>query len=151
MIKRNSKIVKEVLLRDVGLCRCCGFKASEVHHITPLIFGGKDETSNMISLCSTCHRDAPNTKEEFFNYMKSGGARTFMLNGKLLDLCEQAEIESKGVMKFQEVFFMGKKILLYLKKMEASFALERYNFIGCKEIQDVDFSDCVSNLVLNPK
>lgn len=40
---RNKTFVAIVMERDLGICVACGMKGSEVHHINPLVFGGKDE------------------------------------------------------------------------------------------------------------
>jgi hypothetical protein len=72
--------------------------------------------------------------------MKKGGARTFMLNGKLVDQCEEVEIKSKGAMKFQEAFNLGRRFLLYLKKTNATFALESYDILEGNQVEDIDFS-----------
>jgi len=140
---RNQTTVKQVLTRDLGLCRCCGFEAGEVHHIVPIIKGGEDAPKNMISLCWTCHIHAPNTKQEFYEYMKSGGARTYMSYGKIIDLAEQAEVKSGGEVKFQEAFTMGRKIMLYFKKSCAIWGSEKYNALDCNQVEDVDFSECM--------
>lgn len=138
---RNLTTVKKVMARDLGLCRCCGFEASEVHHIVPLISGGEDYPSNMISLCWTCHTHAPNSKFEFYQYMKSGGAKTYLSNGKIVDLAEQAELKSNGGIKFQEAFSLGRKVLLSLKKSCAVWAMEKYNPLDCNQVEDVDFRE----------
>jgi hypothetical protein len=136
---RNKTIIKQVLARDLGLCRCCGYKASEVHHVIPLCFGGEDKVNNMISLCYTCHLHAPNTKESFYRYMKEGGARTQIISGKLLNICEEGEIKSKGTIKFQELLNFGRMVLIELKKVDLSNALERYSLLDSNLIEDVDF------------
>lgn len=43
------------LRRDFYLCRICGNKATDVDHIIPRARGGKDELSNLQSLCHPCH------------------------------------------------------------------------------------------------
>jgi 5-methylcytosine-specific restriction endonuclease McrA len=40
--------------RDV-FCRVCGHRGQEVHHVTFRSQGGKNEMSNLILLCTTCH------------------------------------------------------------------------------------------------
>lgn len=39
------------------MCVRCGRRASEVHHITAIVFGGTNEDENLASLCSACHRE----------------------------------------------------------------------------------------------
>jgi 5-methylcytosine-specific restriction protein A len=53
------EIKKLIIERDKNICQSCmkecpEFKA-QVHHITPVSAGGKDEDSNLILLCSDCH------------------------------------------------------------------------------------------------
>src|ERR1035438_7384002 len=49
-------LVKQVLGRDGWRCRSCGSRNSlHVHHIIFRSQQGTDETSNLITLCSSCH------------------------------------------------------------------------------------------------
>ena len=48
-MKRNA------LDRDAHTCQNCGATAEHVHHIVPLIRGGKDVMGNLVSLCAVCH------------------------------------------------------------------------------------------------
>src|SRR5947209_8679313 len=41
--------------RDHGVCRCCGTKGTQVHHVLFRSQGGNEELSNLILLCSDCH------------------------------------------------------------------------------------------------
>lgn len=49
----------EIIKRDKKICRLCKNecidKTMQVHHIVPVSNGGKDEPSNLILLCSSCH------------------------------------------------------------------------------------------------
>ena len=74
-MKRNKSLIKKVFERDSFTCQ--KFKIQdktartlEAHHLTPIIFGGKDEINNLITLCSDCHHFAPNAKKEFDEYLK---------------------------------------------------------------------------------
>jgi 5-methylcytosine-specific restriction endonuclease McrA len=53
------KLRAEVLRRDYHLCVRCGRRASEVDHIVPVSLGGRDELSNLRSLCHDCHAARP--------------------------------------------------------------------------------------------
>jgi len=44
-----------VLARDRYRCRECGKPARDVHHVVLRSAGGRDEPSNLRSLCSRCH------------------------------------------------------------------------------------------------
>lgn len=54
---------RKVESRDGGHCQCCGFGKGEpdfvgvfnVHHMVAVQYGGADEITNLILLCSNCH------------------------------------------------------------------------------------------------
>jgi hypothetical protein len=76
--KRRSSLSRQALKRDLGICQCCGRDESqsgkmEVHHIHPHYIGGEESLNNLITLCSICHRDAPNNPDNFLAYQRSGG------------------------------------------------------------------------------
>ena len=50
-----SRLVRE---RDGGKCRICGREGHEVHHVVMRSRGGKDEPSNLVLVCRSCHADA---------------------------------------------------------------------------------------------
>lgn len=124
MDERNRYLRNQVLTRDLGLCRCCGFKANEVHHIKPLIYGGKDEARNMISLCSFCHKHAPNTKEQFKYYLNRGGAKYEFLLGSCINRCLLDGIDLQTIIPtfrqvvqiFREIEFTNARENINLKK-----------------------------------
>lgn len=73
--KRNQSLRKKCFERDNFTCKKCKFEDKtsnklEVHHIIPLYAGGEDKLENLITLCFDCHHFAPNTREEFENYLK---------------------------------------------------------------------------------
>lgn len=52
----NMRAVRvEVKRRDKGKCRCCGKPGTDLHHILYRARGGRDEASNLITLCRSCH------------------------------------------------------------------------------------------------
>lgn len=60
---------RKVLERDDYRCVKCGkFNHLELHHITPVIFGGEDLESNLVTLCGSCHKWAPDDPVEFFKW-----------------------------------------------------------------------------------
>ncbi len=72
---RNQSLRGEAFERDNFTCQKCKVKDDtgkklEVHHISPLCFGGKDELGNLITLCFDCHHLAPNKKEDFEKYLE---------------------------------------------------------------------------------
>ncbi len=54
---RNRRLRQLALERDEGRCRKCGnFDAkAQVDHVVDLQFGGRDELSNLETLCRRCH------------------------------------------------------------------------------------------------
>jgi hypothetical protein len=57
---KGNKLKFKVLERDGYMCRICGSDENlEVHHMLALTFGGKSTMKNMITLCSDCHKYAP--------------------------------------------------------------------------------------------
>jgi 5-methylcytosine-specific restriction endonuclease McrA len=55
--KEYALLCKAILQRDGWKCRSCGFRSGlHVHHITFRSQQGTDEASNLITLCSSCHR-----------------------------------------------------------------------------------------------
>ena len=55
--KEYEKLRQEILRRDHWRCQDCGaLRNLEVHHIDPRSGLGNDDESNLITLCSDCHR-----------------------------------------------------------------------------------------------
>lgn len=72
--KRKSAFRKKCFERDNFTCKKCKLEDKtgrklEAHHIIPLVFDGKDELENLITLCFDCHHFAPNKKEDFETYL----------------------------------------------------------------------------------
>lgn len=70
----SNTIRKSVLERDNYECRKCGEedrsgKILEIHHKDPFFKNKNNNLNNLITLCSTCHRYAPNFKEDFEDYL----------------------------------------------------------------------------------
>ena len=57
---RNKVFYNEVYNRNNGCCINCGISQSieemEFHHVIPLSIGGNDVASNIVCLCSKCHK-----------------------------------------------------------------------------------------------
>ena len=132
---RKQSLKKQVLVRDFGLCRCCGFKGDEVHHITPLVYGGGDNVENMILLCSYCHRDAPNTKQEFYEYMTKGGSKTERILGMIVN-----ELEINGL-EFHKYFPIFRQVIKWVKDVDRTNSIETYSLKDALEVNDVDFKE----------
>lgn len=65
-------------------CEVCGWNLGprDVHHITPIVNGGKNEFSNLITLCPNCHRLAH---------------RNLLSKDKLIKLVEIRTISSSSI------------------------------------------------------
>lgn len=64
-----------IFQRDNFTCQKCGFhdktgEELESHHITPKVFLGKDNQENFVTLCSICHKYAPDSDKEFQKYVQ---------------------------------------------------------------------------------
>jgi len=109
---KRAKLARKAFERDDFTCQKCKTqdktaKILEAHHIIPLVFGGKDELENLITLCSDCHHFAPNKKEEFEEYMKEecDGTMATLLRAfkkvrekhpELLDKLKSQEVKSEN-------------------------------------------------------
>jgi len=80
-ITRKKRL--EVFNRDKFTCQKCGFKGRsddlESHHKKMKVDGGKDEESNLITLCTICHYYSPDEEEEFIIYLEE------KVDGDILD------------------------------------------------------------------
>ena len=72
--KEWKELRKECLERD-KVCRRCGEKGNEIHHIIPFSSGGKDELKNLVTLCKKHHCIADNT---YFKYGITSMARIWL-------------------------------------------------------------------------
>jgi len=112
MLIRNKTIIKRVQIRDLGLCRCCGFKGSEAHHVIPLVYGGQDNVRNIVWVCYYCHKNAPDTKQKFYDYMMDGGARIPAIYGRIIIELEKAKMD------FHIYFPQQKEMIKSLREIE---------------------------------
>jgi hypothetical protein len=129
----DKKLRVQVMIRDIGLCRCCGFKGTQVHHIVPLVYGGEDSTKNMVVLCDTCHRNAPDDKEKFAEYIHYGGARTIMILGSIVQIMENNHLD------FKDAWPQAKYVINCLKQIDITNAIEEYGRRSLRlEIDDID-------------
>jgi hypothetical protein len=135
MAYKKQTLSKQVQIRDIGLCRCCGFRGSEVHHVIPTIYGGKDEVTNMVYICHVCHIDAPDTKEDFYQYMNIGGSRLQKIWGTLI---LEFEKDNRDII---QVYPTIKKIIKSLQNVDLINAMEHYGYKKPMEIEDVDFGE----------
>ena len=69
-----NSIIDFIFERDNFACQKCGFQnlnseGLEIHHIIPKIFDGENKTENLITLCSICHKYAPDNEKDFKKYL----------------------------------------------------------------------------------
>lgn len=57
----DASVAREAKARDDFTCQKCGYQRESVHahHIVPTSEGGPDTIDNIVTLCSRCHRYAP--------------------------------------------------------------------------------------------
>jgi len=74
----SGTVRKKILQRDNYSCMKCGRTSKlEIHHIFPVIYMSnemknntkyRDNPSFLITLCSMCHKEAPDDPVDFFKY-----------------------------------------------------------------------------------
>jgi hypothetical protein len=74
-MRKRKNLRKIVFERDNYTCQKCKTQDKtarilEAHHKIPLVYGGKDELYNLVTLCFDCHHFAPNNIKEFEEYME---------------------------------------------------------------------------------
>lgn len=121
---RNKTIVKKVMERDLGICVACGMMGSEVHHILPLTFGGKDEMKNMCVLCSICHKSAPDNEKDFKEYRRRGGQGLREFYGLVVDMWKN---DNKQNIPFPVFLNFAKQVFNWVCSINYSKAIEKYN------------------------
>ena len=84
-----TTLKQQVFKKDKFTCQKCGFLGMledlEVHHINLKVDEGKDEISNLITLCSICHHYAPDSEEEFKKYLLE------KIDGSILDTFRKSQ------------------------------------------------------------
>jgi len=111
MNKIDFQLKQKIFKRDNFQCQKCGFidkscQELKVHHITPLVFGGKNNPDNLITLCTICYNYAPNSKEEFIKYINE------KINGEVLNTFRKSNnsISKKTKEGMINLFEQGKHV-----------------------------------------
>lgn len=106
-----SELIKSILKRDKFKCQKCGFEDLkgenlEIHHINPKIFNELNEISNLSTLCSICHKYAPDSEKEFKEYISE------KVDSKLLDTFRKSNfsISKKTKLGMTNAFNTGRHI-----------------------------------------
>jgi len=110
-INLSSELINQVLERDNFTCQKCGFKNSkqeelEIHYINPKIFNGLNEINNLATLCSICHKYAPDSEKDFKKYLSE------KIDSKLLETFRKSDysISKKTKTGMDNSFKKGKHI-----------------------------------------
>ena len=76
---KGNNLRRKILERDNHECVICGsFEKLEVHHKHALYLGGKSTEDNLVTLCSECHKFAPETGEDDFQrYLENKGVYVY--------------------------------------------------------------------------
>ncbi|MCI5836251.1 MAG: HNH endonuclease [Veillonellaceae bacterium] len=61
-----DRLRKQCYDRDEGLCVMCGRPGTDSHHIVFRSQGGKDELTNLATLCRYCHEQAHGRRKSVF-------------------------------------------------------------------------------------
>ena len=51
----NPSLRYKILDRDGNTCGYCGYEATQIDHIVPYSYGGRDDEDNLISCCAICN------------------------------------------------------------------------------------------------
>lgn len=114
--KDFNKIQKRFIKNNPICCRCGG-PANEAHHITPVVYGGGNEESNLAPLCSACHKE--------------------------LDVWEAAWVQKMGACSFEQFFiifsatpstqFLAALVFTAFEKDLQSPAVDSFLELHCQE------------------
>lgn len=70
MLRMPEDLKARVFSRDGYKCaKCRTTRSLEIHHIIPLYYGGTNTETNLITLCSLCHRFVPDAPIGLLKYM----------------------------------------------------------------------------------
>lgn len=134
----SQELIKKILERDKFKCQKCGFedlsgKNLEIHHINPKIFNGLNEISNLSTLCSICHKYAPDSEKEFKKYLSE------KIDSKLLETFRKSDysISKKTKVGMINAFKIGRHI---------TKAPKGYNLLNKQLIIDKEESVKVNNI-----
>ena len=105
------KLINNVFEIDDFSCQKCGFRdvageELEIHHINPKVFNGLDKITNLSTLCSICHKHAPDTEKEFKKYIFE------RIDSKILNTFRKSDysISKKTKIGMVNVFKTGRHI-----------------------------------------
>lgn len=134
----SLELIKKILERDNFKCQKCGFEDRkgenlEIHHINPKIFNGLNEISNLSTLCSICHKYAPDSEKEFKKYLSE------KIDSNLLDTFRKSDysISKKTKIGMDNAFKTGRHI---------TKAPKGYKLLNKQLLVDVEESENVKHI-----
>lgn len=102
---------REIFFRDGFKCKKCGFSDKdsndlEIHHLVPIVFGGKNSSENLVTLCSICNKYAPDSEKDFLIYLRE------KIDGNLLNTFRKSKnsISKKTLQGMKNEFNKGKHL-----------------------------------------
>ncbi|MFA5071451.1 MAG: HNH endonuclease [Candidatus Pacearchaeota archaeon] len=132
------ELINQVLERDNFACQKCGFKnlkkeGLEIHHINPKIFNGLNEINNLATLCSICHKYAPDNEKDFKNYLSE------KIDSKILETFRKSNysISQKTKTGMNNSFKNGKHV---------TKAPLGYKLVNKQLLIDLDKSEKIKNI-----
>lgn len=106
---QGDRLRHKILKRDGYKCRICGSDQDlEVHHMQALVYGGKSNKTNLVTLCAECHELAPEKSiEANHRYLKERNKYIYE------EMIKSPEINSMVTVAFIE--FLQERIEGYVK------------------------------------
>ena len=123
----------KVIKRDLYICQACGLNTMddqiEIHHIKPVVYGGTNDIDNLISLCNTCHKNAPDDKKEFEEYIINGGFVIPHLIGMTIQIAEKNKLD------ILNMYHKGKEIINGLQVFNIKSQIRKHSKYNHNNIQ----------------
>lgn len=112
----------------------------DVHHIVLIADGGTNDMSNLIGLCSECHRNAPNKPKDFFKWLHRIGCKSVEFMPMILRISFRHFAEGGRCIFMEDNW--RKSVDRYIKSNIYEQLISRYEFTwrfrNAKSIWDKD-------------
>ena len=149
-ISRNNHLAKLTLQRDNYYCqKCSSTEDLQAHHIIPIMYGGINHLSNMITLCSNCHQYAPDTPYEFFKWIKKSCSIKSHTGITLVRMFSKRVLSLMPYDKFNNE--IHKKTICEFIKFSNLLSEKAFNFRNKRNVFENDLIDLesISNFIFN--
>jgi hypothetical protein len=120
--QKGDRLRKKILKRDDYKCHICGSEQNlEVHHMQALVYGGKSNEENLVTLCDECHRYAPEDSiDSNQRYLKERNKQVYQ------DMMKMPEVNSMVTVAFVE--FLKERVndyvsLGFIDQQQANFIM----------------------------